>query len=334
MLPQFELMRPALVSEAIVALQQFGADAQIIAGGTDLVPSLRQGLFAPRVLIDLKSVRELDGLAWNNSTGLSIGALVRISNLAGSAELAKHFPVLQQAAQIIAGPQIRNMGTAGGNLCLDTRCLYYNQSEFWRGSIGGCLKKDGSVCHVAPGADTCWAVFSGDLAPALLTLDASVELQGSRGHRTLPLAEFYLNDGILRNHRAPDEILTRILIPARSADWKGVYHKFRIRQSIDYPLAGVAVSMRLNHDGTCQDVRVALTAVNPSPRLVAAAEHLRGKAYSRAAVEEVAHQALCTAKPLRTSASTMTYRRHMVRVFVRRALTELWAGGQLPAPPN
>lgn len=334
MLPDFEIIHPAAVSEAVEALQSFGAAAQVIAGGTDLVPSLRQGLFAPQVLIDLKSIRELDDLTWNPSTGLSIGALARISRLAKSADVAAHFPVLHQAAQVVASPQIRNMGTVGGNLCLDTRCLYYNQSEFWRCSIGGCLKKDGVVCHVAPGGDTCWAAFSGDLAPALLTLEASIELCGPCGSRTLPLSDFYCDDGVGRNHRAPDEILTRVLIPARSAGWKGAYRKLRIRQSIDYPLAGVAAVMQLNEDGSCRDSRVALTAVNPSPRLVPAAQQLRGMPYTREAIEAIAYQAIRTAKPLRTSASSMTYRRHMIRVFVRRALNELWESAQPSARSN
>ena len=245
-----------------------------------------------------------------------------------SRPIAEYFPVFHEAAKSIASPLLRNMGTLGGNLCLDTRCLYYNQSGFWRGALGYCIKKDGTLCHVAPRSDMCWAVFSGDTAPALLALGGTVELAGMRGSRQIPLAEFYLDDGLARITKTHDEIVTGIRLPVTSAGWAGRYKKFRIRQSIDYPLAGVAVAMKKDADGVCQGARVALTAVNPAPKLVQAAKLLQGRRYDSELVEEVAHEAIRTGKPLRTSASSPEYRRHMVRVFVRRALTELWLNGR------
>jgi 4-hydroxybenzoyl-CoA reductase subunit beta len=324
-LPSFEVVRPRTLEGALEELERHGPDAQMIAGGTDLVPSLKQGLFSPRVLVDLKGVRELDFIRWDGEAGLELGALTTITHLAQSRVVAEYFPVLQAAAKTVASPLLRNMGTLGGNLCLDTRCLYYNQSAFWRESLGYCLKKEGTVCHVAPGSSVCWAVFSGDTAPALMTLAATVRLASPRGEREIPLPELYVNDGLLRLTKRHDEILTAVRIPLSSASWKGTYKKLRIRNSIDYPLAGVAVAMRRASDGVCQDVRIALTAVNPAPRLVEAAARLKGKPYDPSLVDEVAHEAIRTAKPLRTSASTMEYRRHMVRVFVRRALNEVWA---------
>ncbi len=323
-LPAFEVLRPRALDAAVEALAHYGADAQLVAGGTDLVPSLKQHLFSPRVLVDLKRLRELDHIRFDAETGLSIGALTRISTLADSPVVAEHFPVLREAARTIASPPLRNMGTLGGNLCLDTRCLYYNQSEPWREALGYCLKKDGAVCHVAPGSRMCWAVFSGDTAPALVVLGARIQLAGPRGERELALEDFYLNDGLARTSKARDEIVTGVRVPASSADWSGIYKKLRIRRAIDYPLAGVAVVMRKDRDGTCLDARIALTAVNPCPRLVPAAERLRGRRFEPELVEEVAHEAIRTGKPLRTSASTPEYRRHMVRVFVRRALQEVW----------
>jgi 4-hydroxybenzoyl-CoA reductase subunit beta len=299
----------------------------MIAGGTDLVPSMKQGLFSPRVLVDLKGLRELDFIRFGPDRALEIGALTTISALAASPDVAMHFPVLHEAAKTVASPLLRNMGTLGGNLCLDTRCLYYNQSSFWRGALGGCLKKDGTVCHVAPGSDLCWAAFSGDTAPALIALDARVELASPRGRREVPLADLYLNDGLARLNKMPEEIVTGVRVPAASAGRKGTYQKLRIRQSIDYPLAGVAVTMRKDPDGSCQEASIALTAVNPAPRRLAAADRLAGQVYSPELVEEVARDAIRTAKPLKTSASTMEYRRHMVRVFVKRALTDLWQNG-------
>ncbi len=183
-IPHFELVRPRSLDAALEALARFGPEAQMVAGGTDLYPSMKQGLFAPRVLVDLKALGELDGWRFDRNGGITLGALTRISSLAESHDLAARFPVLAEAARVIASPLLRNMGTVGGNLCLDTRCLYYNQSEFWRGALGGCLKKDGDLCHVAPGGRFCWAVFSGDLAPALMVLGAEVTLAGPRGART------------------------------------------------------------------------------------------------------------------------------------------------------
>ena len=312
----------------IETLGRYGGDVQMVAGGTDLIPSMRQGLFAPQVLLDLKGIRNLDFIRFEPEQGLGIGALARISALVDSPLLARRFPVLHEAAKTIASPLLRNMGTLGGNLCLDTRCLYYNQSGFWRESLGGCIKKDGTVCHVAPGSRMCWAAFSGDTAPALLALGATVQLAGPDGSRELPLAEFYVNDGLARMTKARDEIVTEVRVPASSAGWSGAYKKLRIRQSIDYPLAGVAVVMRKDADGACLEARVALTAVNPAPKLVQGADLLKGRRYDPALAEEVARDAIRTGKPLRTSASTMEYRRHMVRVFVRRALSELWLDGR------
>jgi 4-hydroxybenzoyl-CoA reductase subunit beta len=323
-LPAFEIVRPRSVDGAVQALARFGRDAQMVAGGTDLIPSMKQGLFSPRALVDLKGLRDLDFISFDPDRGLEIGALTTISKIAASPLIAAQFPVLHEAAKTVASPLLRNMGTLGGNLCLDTRCLYYNQSSFWRGALGGCIKKDGTVCHVAPGSDTCWAAFSGDTAPALLALDASVTLAGPRGERTVPLAGLYVNDGLARLTKAPDEILTLVRVPAVSAGWRGSYRKLRLRQSIDYPLAGVAVVMRRSGDGVCEAARIAMTAVNPAPRLVPAAERLSGQRCSPELADEVARESIRIAKPLRTSASTMEYRRHMVKVFVRRSILDLW----------
>ncbi len=327
-LPGFEVLRPRTLDAALDALASHGPDTQMVAGGTDLIPSMKQGLFAPHFLLDLKAIRELDFVRFDAERGLEIGALSRITALVESPIIAKYFPVLHAAAKTIASPLLRNMGTLGGNLCLDTRCLYYNQSDFWRESLGGCIKKDGTICHVAPGSDVCWAVFSGDTAPALLALDATVQLASPRVQRVIPLAEFYVNDGLVRVAKAHDEIVTAVHIPASRAGWAGTYKKLRIRRSIDYPLAGVAVAMRKDSAGNCLEARVALTGANPAPKLVKAAELLRGKAYNAEVLEQVTHDAIRTGKPLRTSASTPEYRRQMIRVFVRRALQEVWQDGQ------
>ncbi|MBI1738887.1 MAG: FAD binding domain-containing protein [Acidobacteria bacterium] len=336
----FRLERPRSVADAVSILAAHGPDAMVVAGGTDVVPNLQMKLFAPRVLVDIKSLAKVSQLAameWSPENGLRIGALATLTTICESPLIQEKFPVLARAVATIAGPLQRNMGTIGGNLCLETRCHWYNQSGFWRKSLGGCLKlkvpdafagKDGPICHVAPGGKFCWAAWSGDAAPALLTLDAELEIAGPAGARHIPLAQFYKNDGMDRIALGRDELLTAVRVPARMAGRRGNYHKLRVRNSIDYPLAGVAVSMDVDSRGVCRDARLALTAVNPAPLLVKeAGESLIGQAASPELIDRVAQQAIRTAKPLTTSGSTPVYRRDMVRVFTRRALEEAWRGG-------
>ena len=334
-LPEARVLRPKTIEEAVRILAEHGAQAMILAGGTDVVPNLQMKLFSPRVLVDIKTIRSLRGITVEDSGTLRIGALTTLTGIAQSPLIAAKYPVLSSAVKTIAGPLQRNMGTIGGNLCLETRCHWYNQSYFWRKSLGGCLKKDGPICHVAPGGNICWAVWSGDSAPAFLTLDAEIEIASPRGPRRIHLNDFYRNDGINRIALGADELLTAVRVPPRSAGLCGVYHKLRLRNSIDYPLAGVAVAMELDAAGVCRSARVAIGAVNPAPLLVKqASEWLAGKQYSPELVERVAHAAIQTGKPLTTSASTPVYRRDMLRLFTRRALEQTWnSRNEFPIPP-
>jgi 4-hydroxybenzoyl-CoA reductase subunit beta len=283
------------------------------------------------VLVDIKAISGLHGIAQVDGGALRIGALTTLTEIERSVPVKMKYAVLASAVKTIAGPLQRNMGTLGGNLCLETRCVWYNQSEFWRESLGGCLKKDGDVCHVAPGGKRCWAVWSGDSAPALLTLDAEIEIAGPRGTRRLPLSEFYRNDGMDRIALERGEILTAAILPASMAGRRGIYNKLRIRNSIDYPLAGVAVSLALDEDAGCRDARIAINAVNPAPLLLReAAAQLIGKKYSLELADAAAHEAIRTGKPLTTSSSTPVYRREILRVFTRRALEETWKDRRAP----
>lgn len=332
----FQLQRPSTVADAVRILGEHGSQAMIIAGGTDVIPNLQMKLFSPRMLVDIKGLRELRGIEYSAESGLRIGALTSLTAIHESPVIREKFPVLWEAVGAIAGPLQRNMGTIGGNICLETRCVWYNQSYFWRKALGGCLKhpmpnKDAAhpetICHVAPGGDFCWAVWSGDSAPALMALDAEIEIVGPRGTRRLLLRDFYKNDGMDRMAIERDELLAWIYVPARMAGRRGTYRKLRVRNSIDYPLAGVAVSMERGEDGRCHNARVALSAVNPAPRLVPeAADWLAGHAYSPELAERVAHRAIQIAKPLTTSHSTPVYRRDMVKLFTRRALEAAWNG--------
>ncbi len=333
-MPTSRVERPRTVADALRVLAAQGPEAMVVAGGTDAIPNLQMRLFSPRVLVDIKGLRELAAIEWSESEGLRIGALVTLTAIHSSPLVREKFPVLASAVATIAGPLQRNMGTLGGNLCLETRCLWYNQSLFWRKSLGGCIKLPmpnphaaypDTLCHVAPGGDRCWAVWSGDSAAALLTLDAELEIAGPRGTHRLPLSQFYKNNGMDRIALGRDELLTRVRVPARMAGRRGVYQKLRIRNSIDYPLAGVAVALNVDSAGICRDARVALTGVNPAPLLVGEATGwLAGQEWSVELAERVAHRAIQTGKPLTTSASTPVYRREMVKVFTRRALEAAW----------
>jgi 4-hydroxybenzoyl-CoA reductase subunit beta len=318
-LPTFKLLRPKTLDQAVALMARHEGEVKIVAGGTDLLPSMKQKLFTPPYVLDLRGVHELRGIRSTNS-GVEIGALTTLAAIEHSPLIRKDYPVLYQAAKTVASPVLRNMGTIGGNLCLDTRCLWYNQSLLWRQSCGFCLKKDGDLCHVAPGGKFCWATFSGDTPPALLCLGAEIEIAGPQGVRRTPLSEFYVNDGIVRLHLATNEIVTRVYLPESSAGWRGSYQKLRVRGSIDYPLAGVAVALRMR-SGRVEDARMAITAVNPAPFLVKDADaHLVGALPTEELAERIADLAASTAKPLTTSALTPEYRREMVRVFAKRAV--------------
>ncbi len=319
-LPQFRLLRPRTVEEAVAGLAKHVGNIRVLAGGTDLIPSMRQKLFEPDYVLDLRGIAELRGIRPQAGGAVEIGALTSLSAIEKSAYLRQHFPVLTEAAATVASPVLRNMGTIGGNICLDTRCLWYNQSLTWRKGCGFCIKKDGDLCHVAPGGTKCWAVFSGDTPPALLCLNAEIEIAGPSGSRRMPLQEFYTGDGENYRKLLPSELVTRVFLPAASADYRGIYRKLRVRGSIDYPLAGVAVVMKRSN-GHVLDARIALTAVNPAPMLVqCAGEILVGKAVDEALAEAVADLTAGAAKPLTTSALTPEYRREMIRVFTKRAV--------------
>jgi 4-hydroxybenzoyl-CoA reductase subunit beta len=331
-LPQFKLLRPKSVEEGVDYLARHSAlvgagdspaqnaPVRIIAGGTDLIPSMRQKLFEPEYVLDLRGISAMRGIKPQPDGGVEIGALTTLRTIEQSAFLRQHYPVLTEAAATVASPVLRNMGTIGGNICLDTRCLWYNQSLTWRKGCGFCIKKDGDLCHVAPGGTKCWAAFSGDTPPALLCLNAEIEIASAAGIRRIALNDFYTGLGDTYRKLQTNELVTRVFLPASSAGYHGIYRKLRVRGSIDYPLAGVAVVMKRSN-GYVSDARVGITALNPAPLLVKGASALlNGKEVDDAIAEAVGDLAAKTAKPLTTSALTPEYRREMIRVFTKRAV--------------
>ena len=318
-LAEFQYLRPRTIEEAVAFLARHEGELEILAGGTDLIPSMRQRLFTPGYVMDIRSIAEMRGVHEDREY-TTIGALTTLTAIERHPQLRRDYPVLTEAAATVASPILRNMGTLGGNICLDTRCLWYNQSPTWRKGCGFCIKKDGDLCHVAPGGTKCWAVFSGDTPPALLCLNAEIEIANATGIRRVPLRDFYTGLGDNYRKLQPNELVTRIFLPASAADYRGVYRKLRIRGSIDYPLAGVAVVMKRSN-GYVSDARIGITAVNPAPLIVkGASEMLAGKAVDEALAEAVGDLAARTAKPLTTSALTPEYRREMIRVFTKRAV--------------
>lgn len=318
-LSEFQLTRPRSLADAMAHLRDHAGNTRILAGGTDLLPSMRQKLFEPEYVLDLRQIQELKGIR-ETGQGIEIGALTTLHEIEHSPILAKGYPVLTAAAKTVASPLIRHMGTIGGNICLDTRCLWYNQSLTWRKSCGFCIKKDGDLCHVAPGGSKCWAVFSADTPPALLCLNAEIEIASASATRRIPLRELYTGEGDNYRKLQSSELVTKIFLPRSTSGYRGTYRKLRVRGSIDYPLAGVAVAIKRSN-GHIEDIQIALTAVNPAPVLVEGLNSLmnRGQVDDHALVH-AAELAARTAKPLTTSALTPEYRREMIRVFTKRAL--------------
>ena len=321
-LSEFQLARPRTLPDALKQLAEHPGKIRVLAGGTDLLPSMRQKLFEPEHVLDLRQIAELKGIR-ETEQGIEIGALTTLHEIEHSVILAKNYPVLTEAAKTVASPLIRHMGTIGGNICLDTRCLWYNQSLTWRKSCGFCIKKDGDLCHVAPGGTKCWAAFSADTPPALLCLNAEVQVSSVAKTRRIPLLDFYTGEGDNYRRLQPSELVTKIILPRSTAGYRGTYRKLRVRGSIDYPLAGVAVAVKRSN-GHVEDIQIALTAVNPAPVLVEGLNALlRNGKIDELAAEHAGELAARTAKPLTTSALTPEYRREMIRIFTKRTLLAL-----------
>ena len=322
-LPPFRYLAPRDVEQAVHMLAQEGEQAMLVAGGTDLYPNMKRRQFTPAVLIGLRAIQSLKGIAGSPEQGMRIGAGVTLSTLANHPLIQRYYAALATAAGSVSTPQLRNMGTIGGNLLLDTRCNYYNQTEFWRQSIGYCMKKDGDVCLVAPGSPRCWAISSADSAPALVSLGAQVRLVSERGERVLPVRELFRDDGINPYTMERDELLAEILLPPADG-WRSAYLKLRRRGSFDFPILGVAAALRFNADETVADARLTLGAVASHPvEANEAAAQLLHRPLSRELIETVALSAARSAKPLDNADLTINYRKQVTPVFVRRALEQL-----------
>ncbi|MGH2495974.1 MAG: FAD binding domain-containing protein [Ktedonobacteraceae bacterium] len=329
-LPPFRYLAPRTVEQAVHMLTGEGEQAMLVAGGTDLYPNMKRRQFTPPILIGLRGIASLKSISGSPEQGMRIGAGVTLATLANHPLIQRHYAALATAAGAVSTPQLRNMGTIGGNVLLDTRCNYYNQTEFWRQSIGYCMKKDGVVCLVAPGSPRCWAIASADSAPVLLSLGAQVRLVSGRGERVLPARELFRDDGMNPYAMERDELLTEILLPPADG-WSSVYLKLRRRGSFDFPILGVAAALRFNDDATVADARLTLGAVASHPvEANEAAAQLLHLPLSRELIDAVALAAAKRAKPLDNADLTINYRKQVTPVFVRRALEQLMKIGDNP----
>ena len=333
-LPPFDVVRPRSLDE-VIAARAAHADSRLLGGGTDLVVNIRRGIVAPPVLIDVNEVPELRATKADART-LEVGAAVTLTELAAHPDVARHFSAVAQAAGHIAGPTHRNMGTVGGNLCLDTRCIFYNQSEWWRAANAHCLKTTGTICHVAPKSrGVCFATFSGDLAPALLVFDAEIDIAGPNGRRALPLDDLYIGyarqdepvtqtrgDGKYFLALRPGEFVTAVRAKM-TPGLRSAYDKIRIRRSIEYPVTGVAVALRRDGD-TLTDLRVAFTGTNPRPVLLSGTAALCGGPLDARVLAGLDALVRDQIMAMKTTFTPGHYRRRVAGVLARRVVQRLF----------
>jgi 4-hydroxybenzoyl-CoA reductase subunit beta len=323
-LPDFTFKRPRNAREAAEILAGEGPKAMLVAGGTDLWPKMKRRQMEPRVVVGLRHLPELRGMTGSPEKGLRLGPNLTLRELERDPVLLASYPAVAEAAHSISSPPLKTMGTIGGNLCVDTRCFYYDQTYEWRQSIHFCLKKDGDTCWVAPGSPRCWAVSSTDLAPVMLALDAQIHLLSKSGDRTISATWMYNNDGIAYLKKRSDEIVTGIELPPANGDLTA-FQKLRRRGSIDFPILNVAAWIRPARDGkTVEAARIAIGGITSAPFLSQpAASALVGRELTTETIHEAAHAARLESRPLDNTDLDFTWRRNMVEIWVRRTLEEL-----------
>jgi 4-hydroxybenzoyl-CoA reductase subunit beta len=315
--------RPRELDEALDLLKRHSGDVMPIAGGTDLVPNMKHKLFTPGHLVALKGIDALHGIEERDDK-LVIGAAESLTSVADSPLIKGHVPHLARAAALIAHPMIRNQGTIGGNICLDTRCTYYNQTYFWRKALGFCLKKDGDVCHVVKGGTKCVAAHSADTPPILIALDASLDIASADGERSVTLDSFFVADGINNRRLEPHELVTRVRLPIPPISLRTSYQKLRERHSVDFPLLGLALAVQLSRDGVVESIALVVSGLGAKPRRIGGLDDvIVGARPSKERIEEIARQAYRQCNPLDNIIVDIEWRRAMVPVYVRRAFDEV-----------
>jgi 4-hydroxybenzoyl-CoA reductase subunit beta len=304
-----------------------GPAGQFVAGGTDLYPNMKRRQQMPRTVISVMRLPELNQITGDGKSGVRIGASVTLTDIVEHPIINRDYPVVAHAARTISTPILRNMGTIGGNLLLDTRCNYYDQNYEWRKGINFCLKKDGDVCWVAPGSSKCWAVQSSDLVPVMVAIGAKFRLASTLGERIIDAAGFYNDDGIDYLKKRPDELLVDIHLPPLNG-WRASYQKLRRRGAFDFPVLGVAAWIQVDHAGSVKDARLVLGGIAPSPVDVKeAADLLIGQVFDNEHIQAASEAAYVKARPLDNTDFVMNWRKQMTREYALRALQELATPG-------
>lgn len=321
-LPLFEFRAPRSIEEGVRILDGEGSNAMPLAGGTDLLPNMKRRQQVPRTVMSLRCIEDLTRVQLEHS-GVRLGACVTLADISVDSRFRNGLTALVQAASLVATPPIRNMATLGGNLCLDTRCNYYDQNYEWRKAINFCLKKDGNTCWVAPGSPKCMAVSSTDTAPALIALGARTCLVSLGKEREVPLAELYNNDGLDYIRRRPNELLTEVLLDSLHG-WKSTYWKLRRRGAFDFPVLSVAAAARISADGVVEEARIVIGSASSRPLIAAeSAKSLLGRRLGADSIAEAAALAARIAKPLDNTDFDMSWRKKVSGEFVTCALREL-----------
>jgi 4-hydroxybenzoyl-CoA reductase subunit beta len=322
-LPKFTYRVPREISDAVKMMGEAGPEGQFVAGGTDLYPNMKRRQQTPKTVISVTRLKELNQITGDGKSGLRIGASVALTDICEHAGINRDYPFVAAAARTISTPILRNMGTIGGNLLLDTRCNYYDQNYEWRKGINFCMKKDGDICWVAPGSKKCWAVQSSDLVPLMVAIGAKVKLVSTLGERMVDAAGLYNNDGIDYLHKRPDELLTEIHLPPLNG-WRAIYKKLRRRGAFDFPVLGVAARLDIAEDGTVENAKLVLGGISPAPIEVKEAEAaLIGGPLDEERMQAAAEACYMKARPLDNTDFVMNWRKQMARPYVLRALQEL-----------
>lgn len=323
-LPKFTYRVPREIADAVKIIGDAGPDGQFVAGGTDLYPNMKRRQQTPGTVISVMRLPELNQITGDQTSGVRIGASVTLTEICEHPLIKQSYPVIASAARTISTPILRNMGTIGGNLLLDTRCNYYDQNYEWRKGINFCLKKDGDICWVAPGSSKCWAVQSSDLVPVMVAIGAKLRFASTLGERVIDAAGLYNDDGIDYLHKRPDELLVDIHLPPTNG-WRASYRKLRRRGAFDFPVLGVAAFIERSKSGTVEQAKIVLGGIAPSPiEIPEAAHELIGHQLDDERIRAAAEAAYVKARPLDNTDFVYSWRKQMARQYTLFALSDLF----------